>query len=500
MAATLSYTSLEEIDQINAQLRTSFLSGLTKSLEYRKHQLLQFAYLLQDHTSRFESALAQDLGRPTLEADFLEILPCIGKCLHTYKNVEKWARPESAPFTLNFALARPKILKTPKGVVLIIGPFNYPLWSLVGPIASAIAAGNVVVFKPSERCPVMASLLTELIAKYMDPACIRVVNGSVSETTRLLECKWDHIFFTGSTSVGRVVAIAAAKHLTPCTLEVGKSPAFVDPKCNVQLAARKLLWGKIVNAGQTCVAPDYVLVPRSFQEPLVSALKATYRSFYTDDFKTLDDGVYSRLVSPQAFKRVDGLLKATKGTIVFGGNTDESRRYIEPTVVKDVMPEDSLMKEELFGPILPIVPVDDVDAGIRLVNAGDHPLVIYVFSDDSSFKKKVIENTQSGAIVVNEVMLHLESGIPFGGIGASGYGRHSFKYGFDEFTHMRGTMDQPAFVDKILSIRYPPYTPFKLKAVWAILSTKLPRRPSGPPPTLAKSNSAATWKRTPLSK
>jgi aldehyde dehydrogenase (NAD+) len=273
----LAYTPLEEIEKAHRELRKGFESGKLKSIAYRKYQLLQLGYLVQDNAKRFEEALASDLGRPALEAKFLEIGATIGEAKTCYDNVEKWAKPESPPFSLNFTPMRPVIRKEAKGVVLIISPFNYPLWLTLSPAAGAIAAGNAICLKPSEQSPAVSSLLAELIPKYLDNDLIRVVNGGIPESTKILELQWDHILYTGGYRVAKIVSAAAAKHLTPVSLELGgKSPVVIDPGCDLQMAARRILWGKFVNAGQTCVAPDYVLVPRDFQDKFIEALKETY--------------------------------------------------------------------------------------------------------------------------------------------------------------------------------------------------------------------------------
>ncbi|KAF8226652.1 NAD-aldehyde dehydrogenase [Tricholoma matsutake] len=480
----MAYTQVEDIDKHYAALRAGFKSGKLKSVAYRKYQLLQLAYLIRDNEKRFVEALTSDLGRPTFEGYFLDIHPTITEVKHAWANVEKWAKPEKPPFSLTYRAMRPVIYKEPKGVVLIISPFNYPMYLIIPPLAGAIAAGCAVLLKPSEASPAVAALLTELVPKYLDPDLFRVVNGAIPQTSKLLSLQWDH----SSGRVGKVVAEAAAKFLTPITLELGgKSPVFIDPKCDLQLAARRILWGKVVNSGQTCVAPDYILVPKSCQDKFVEALKAAHEVFYPEFNKPSSASAFSKMVTPQAFKRVKGLLDKTKGKVVIGGETDEATKYIAPTVVSDVPLDDSLMSEEIFGPVLPIVPVEDLDEAIAFVNANDHPLALYVFSQDGEYKKKVFSSTQSGAVVANEVIVHTAAdGLPFGGIGPSGQGAHTGKYTFDVFTHLRSSLDSPGWLDKIVSFRFPPYNDSKLKAAsWMVPS--LPARPSGPPKVAAHS-------------
>ncbi|KAJ6618864.1 NAD-aldehyde dehydrogenase [Mycena sp. CBHHK59/15] len=469
--ASFVHTPLEEIDKIHTELRAGFNSGKTKSIAYRKYQLLQLAYLVKDNSKALEDALMQDLGRPALESQFMEIGASISEVMDAYKNIDAWVKPEKPALAFNYMFMRPATHKEPKGVVLIISPFNYPLWLCISPVSGAIAAGNAIVLKPSESCPAMAALLTELFPKYLDPELIRVVNGAIPETTKLLDLPWDH----RSARVGKIVATAAAKHLTPVSLEVRtcKSPVFIDPASDLQLAAKRLLWGKFVNAGQTCVAPDYVLVPKASQDVFVEALKTAYANFYPE-------AASSPIVNVQSFKRINGLLQNTKGTVVCGGAADEASKFIAPTIVKDVTPGDSLMSEEIFGPILPIVPVEDLDAAIAYVNANDHPLALYVFSQDAAYKEKVFGNTQSGSAVANEtIIIPGITGLPFGGIGPSGSGYHTGKYGFLMFTHLRATIDEPAWIDKILHFRFPPYTAKNLQKIGTVVP-KLPARPTGP--------------------
>ncbi|TDL22725.1 NAD-aldehyde dehydrogenase [Rickenella mellea] len=443
----LKYTPLEEIPkelrlviQIRETLKQAFRSGKLKSIEYRKQQVLQLGYLIQDNVERFQKALAADLGRPVQESNVLEIASMVAEGQHTYKNVAKWAKTERAPFSITFAAMGPAIRKEAKGVVLIISPFNYPVWLSIGPMFGAIAAGNAVVLKPSELSVHTSALFAELFPKYLDNDLFRVVNGAIPETSKLLELQWDH----SGGNVGRIVATAAAKHLTPVSLEVSKSPCVIDPKTDMKVAARRIMWGKTSNAGQTCIAPDYVLVPHDAEDKLIEAIKEVYHEFYPDG--PLKSNSFSRIISDAHFRRIKGLLDDTKGSIVIGGETDAAQKFIAPTIVKDVTPGDSLMSQELFGPILPIIPVKSVDEAIEIINSGDHPLVIYVFTHDSKFKAHVFDNTQSGAAIANEALLH------------AGDGAHRGKYSFEMFTHNRATMDSPGWIDLIMGSRYPPYT------------------------------------------
>ncbi|KAI0064306.1 NAD-aldehyde dehydrogenase [Artomyces pyxidatus] len=454
----LAYTTtpIEEIPVIRDNLRRAFKTGKSKSIAYRKQQLRALRDLITENIPRIREALAADLHRPAFDADFLEINPLLTEVKLAYDRVAKWAKPEKPAWSFNWFAMKPTIRKEPKGVVLVMSPFNYPLLLTFSPLAGAIAAGNASVMKPSELAPACSALFAELVPKYLDTEMYSIVNGAIPETTKILELQWDHIFFTGGARVARIVLAAAAKHLTPVTTELGgKSPAFIDPKCDLKITTKRLLWGKVVNAGQTCMAPDYVLVPKDFVDTFVNACVDTLKEFFPDGAEKSDS--FARIVTPSHFARVKGLLDGTQGKIVFGGSTDADARFIEPTLVVGVKSDDSLI--ELFGPILPIIAVDSLDEAIEVVNSQDHPLALYIFSKDSAYKAKVLDNTQSGTVAANETMIHYGAeGLPFGGTGPSGSGYATGKYTFDAFTHLRCTIDNPGWVDLILGGRYPPYT------------------------------------------
>lgn len=475
----LQFTPVDEIPAIHQSLRDGFATGKTKDINYRKTQLLNLAYLLQENNQRFKEAIAADLGRPHLECDFLELNPCLSEIYTAFKSVEKWSKPEKPPFSLQWSAMKPVIRKEPKGVILIISPFNFPVTLSLGPLAGAIAAGNAVLLKPSELTPATSSLFAELVPKYLDSDLVRVVNGAVAETTKILELQWDHILYTGSGRVAKIVSTAAAKFLTPVTLELGgKNPVFIDPKSDLKLAARRVLWGKSANAGQVCIAPDYVLVPRAIQNEFVDELQKAHKQFYPSGAVQSDS--FSRIVSTSHATRIKKLLDDTQGKVVAGGEIDIDKRFIAPTVVRDVPLDDSLMSDEIFGPVLPVVPVESVDEAVKVANSKDHPLTLYVFSQDNEFKQQVFDNTQSGAAIANDVIIHYGTeGLPFGGIGPSGSGYTTGKFAFDAFTHLRASIDSPGWIDKyILGGRFPPYTPEKFKTLQKMSAVKLPPRNS----------------------
>ncbi|KAH9840961.1 NAD-dependent aldehyde dehydrogenase [Rhodofomes roseus] len=406
MTDTLRYTPVEDIPKIRHELGLAFNSGRTRSIAYRKQQLSRLFYLVEDNQERIRQAIFSDLGRPRHEVDFLEISGTLLEIRDAYDNVEKWAAPQKSPFSLLWFTLSPATRKEPKGVVLIISPFNYPYFLTLTPLAAAIAAGNAAMLKPSELCPASASLLAELIPKYLDPELVRVVNGGVPETTKILELRFNHILYTGNNRVAQIICTAAAKHLTPVTLELGgKSPCVVDPKCNVKIATKRIWWGRLVNCGQVCLCPDYILVPESFQDEFVEALKDAYNELHPTDPKT--SGMLGRIVNERHVERLQNLLDNTKGTIVFGGEIDKEARYVAPTLIRDVKADDSLMSEEIFGPLLPVVPVKDLDEAITFINSVDEALSVYIFTSDSKFKNKVIDNTRSGTAAANDTILHV---------------------------------------------------------------------------------------------
>jgi len=342
----------------------------------------------------------------------------------------------------------------PLGVVLVIAPWNYPIQLLMIPVAGAIAAGNAVVMKPSEVSSATSALLGKLVPQYFDKDAIAIVEGAVPETTQLLAEKFDHIFYTGNGTVGRVVMRAAAENLTPVTLELGgKSPTIVDKSANLAIAGRRIAWAKYVNAGQTCVAPDYVLAHADIADKLVDEIRKSVNDFYGADPQ--QSGDFARISSPRHFSRLKAMLAS--GKIAIGGQTDEQQRYIAPTVLVDVTANDPVMQEEIFGPILPMLTVGSIDEAINFVNARPHPLALYVFSEDQKVNDKVVASTTSGGVTVNGTIFHMTGPfLPFGGVGESGMGAYHGRAGVDTFQHLKPVLKRSTRVDAPLA--YPPYT------------------------------------------
>ncbi|KAI0035790.1 NAD-aldehyde dehydrogenase [Vararia minispora EC-137] len=474
--------SIEDVTKVRKELQRGFASKKTHSIAWRKAQILALVYLVKDNIDRFDTALALDLGRSPLETHIMELGPVLNDLRVLYDGVANWAKTESAPFSMAWFLMKPQIRKEPKGVVLVISPFNYPLILSLSPVAGALAAGCTVALKPSEQTPHVSALLAELMPKYVDADVVRVVNGAVPETTKLLEYQWDHILYTGSGRVARIVLTAAAKTLSPVTTEAntfailgGKCPAIFDTKCDLRTFVRRILWAKFVNSGQTCIAPDYAIVPKSLELAVIEEIRSVLHEFYPDGAERSSS--FSKVISSHSATRLHTLLQKTGGEIICGGKVDVEARFVEPTIVRGVKGDDSLMSEYLFGPILPIVTVDDIDEAIEFVKARDHPLALYIFSTDKEVQQKIIRSTQSGAVFVNDLILHFVAhGVPFGGIGPSGSGQYKGKYTFDTFTHLRTVLVSPSWLDIILSGRYPPYSASKARKMDMVTMPSFPSR------------------------
>jgi aldehyde dehydrogenase (NAD+) len=437
-----------------ARLRATFESGRTRPIAWRREQLQAMRKMLTEREPELLEALAADLGKPRLEAWATDIGFVISEIDHALKHLRRWTRPTRVRTPLVTKPARARLVPEPLGVVLVIAPWNYPVQLALAPMVGAIAAGNTVVLKPSEIAPHTSGALAHFLPEYLDPEAVAVVEGAIAETKALLAERFDHIFYTGNGRVGRVVMEAASHHLTPVTLELGgKCPAIVDGSANLEVAARRIAWGKFLNAGQTCIAPDYVLVAREKEDQLVELIRRAIFDFYGNDPKASPD--YARIVSDNQFKRLSGLLGS--GTVAVGGEQDKGTRYIAPTVLRDVAPDAPAMQEEIFGPVLPVIPVDNADEAIAFVNAKDKPLALYVFAGDNAVANRVVESTSSGGACVNATLYHVTvPGLPFGGVGESGLGAYHGKASFDVFSHAKPVLKKSTRPDPDLA--YPPYT------------------------------------------
>ena len=461
-------TGVERIPEIVQQLREGFHSGVLRDIESRRSHLRALRSLFVEQEDRLVDALVVDVGKPRIEAYITEIAFTINEIDHTLKHLDAWTKPTKVKMPLTSKPGSATLRPEPLGTVCIIAPWNYPVQLLFAPLVPALAAGNTAVLKPSEVTPTVAALVEELVPRYFAPSTVAVVTGAVEETTALLEQRFDHIFYTGNGTVGRVVMRAAAEHLTPVTLELGgKSPAIVAADANIEVAAKRIAWAKFLNAGQTCVAPDYVLVDERVEDDLVSALADAVTAFYGADPRQSND--YARIVNEHHHDRLMKLLEAGGfDATVIGGTGDRGSRYIAPTVLAGVKPDAAVMADEIFGPILPVIAVGDVDEAIRFVNDRDKPLALYAFSSDDDVLEHVVANTSAGGVTLNHAVLHLAvPELPFGGVGESGMGSYHGKAGFDTFSHAKAVLTKPTRPDPPLM--YPPYTNLKQKILRKLL-------------------------------
>jgi aldehyde dehydrogenase (NAD+) len=437
-----------------AGLRSVFDSGRTRPYAYRLAQLEALERLLVAEEGAILAALKADLGKPAMEGWLAEINDVLGGVRHVKKHLKAWMKPERAPAPLWLLPGKARIQRDPLGVVLIIAPWNYPFSLALNPLVGAIAAGNTAVVKPSEVAPSTSRLLAELLPRYLDAEAVKVVEGGVAETTALLAQRFDHIFYTGNGSVGRIVMAAAAKHLTPVTLELGgKSPCIVMPGADLTISARRIAWAKFMNCGQTCIAPDYVLAHEAVHDAFLDALKAALGEFYAGDPKASPD--YGRIVNRRHHQRLTRLLPGS-GRVLVGGEADEDSRYLAPTVLVDVPADAPVMEDEIFGPILPVLKVPDLDAAVGFVNARPKPLAAYLFGGTDADFAAVAERTSSGGLVHNHAVIHIGvHDLPFGGVGESGQGAYHGRHSFETFSHRKAVVQRPFFGD--VDFMYPPY-------------------------------------------
>lgn len=448
--------------------RKVFRSRKSIPINWRVAQLESLAKLLSENESAFLEALRLDLGRSAFESQTTELFACRKSIQEAISSVQSWAQPIKVGLPLQVFPASGKLVPEPLGLVLIISPWNFPVTLTLEPLIGAIVAGNCAIIKPSEISAHCAALFAKLVPAYLDRECFQVIQGGVPETTELLSHKFDHVFYTGSTEVGRLVYQAAAKHLTPVTLELGgKSPVIVDASANLRVAARRILWGKTINCGQICIAPDYCLVMADIAEEFYQVLAEVHAEFFPNPeaLKQPDSG-YARMVNVRHTERVLAMLdvKGTeaqrlRGEVLAGGQHDVASLFIAPTVLKNTQAQALVMQEEIFGPVLPVLEMPSVDDAIIFINDRPKPLALYIFSNDQKLMDQVIHETSSGAVSINEVILHVGApNLPFGGVGDSGIGAYHGKSSFDTFSHYKSVMHQSSrnFLDP--DFRYPPYT------------------------------------------
>ena len=394
------------------------------------------------------------LRRNVIDADLMDVAYNVKEADYALKHLDAWMEPERVHTPLVFEPGHVRVRRDPLGVTLIIGAWNEPFMLLFAPLVAAVAGGNTAVLKPSELAVACSAAAARLVSKYFDPRAVAVVEGAVPETTALLAQKWDFIFFTGSPAVGKIVHQAAAQNLTPCVLELGgKNPTIVHASANLKSAARRIAYGRYLNSGHICTAPDHVLVWPQVKDEFVRHLAETIREFYGDDPQRSPD--YGRVINRRNFDRLVGLLGS--GKVAVGGQTDPAERYIAPTVLVDVSPDSPIMQDEVFGPILPVLEIESVEAVVEWINRRPRPLGLYVFAEDLDVAKRILDATSSGDAAVNDCTIHpLVPELPFGGVGNSGMDKYHGRWGFEAFTNARGVLYHSTMIDP--DVRYPPYS------------------------------------------
>lgn len=441
------------LSSIAKEMRDGILKKGHLPLELRKKRLEALKKTIVKKETLINKALKDDLGKSTFESYATEVGFILEEINFILKNIDNWARPKKVrtPFTL--FPGKSYVHPEPYGVVLIISPWNYPFQLCLSPFIGAFAAGNRVVIKPSEFAPGTSQVIKEILQEVFNESEVIVVEGGLEETQTLLKQQFDYIFFTGSTMVGKVIMKAAAENLTPITLELGgKSPCLIEESANIDVAAKRCAWGKFLNAGQTCVAPDYILIPEQLQDSFIEKMRFHLNKFYgSDTFKSED---YPRIINERHFDRLVNLIAPDK--VAVGGKSSRADNFIEPTLLKNVSWEDPIMEDEIFGPILPVIPYKNMEEALKKILSRPKPLAFYVFSENEKRKNEIISKIPFGGGCVNDTVVHLANpNLPFGGVGTSGLGSYHGKKSFETFTHYKSVYEQGTLVD--IPLRYPPY-------------------------------------------
>ena len=430
----------------------------------RKETLIKLLNVIITHENEIIEALYDDFKKPAFEAVLTETNYVISELKDTIKNIHKWARPKKVfPSLLNFP-STDYIYKEPYGKVLIIAPWNYPFQLALCPLISAVAAGNQVVLKPSELTPKTSEIITKILAKTFPVNHVEVMQGGIEVSQKLLSERWDYIFFTGSVPVGKIVAKAAAENLTPVTLELGgKNPCIIDNTANLKLAAKRIVWGKFINAGQTCIAPDYILIQKDMKSHFMEFMKLEITKAYGENPQSSPD--YARIINTKNWLRLANMIEENK--VVFGGQTDIEDRYISPTLIDESSVDTLIMQDEIFGPLLPILSYENEEDINRIISKYEKPLSLYVFTEDPKFAKKIIKRYSFGGGCINDTVVHFSNKrLPFGGVGHSGIGAYHGSLSFDIFSHKKGIVKKANWLD--LPMRYAPYKD-KLKSIQKLL-------------------------------
>lgn len=451
----LTSTNIGRIGEIRAKQESYFRSGATLDVRTRKANLVAFEKAVLKWEKPLCEALWKDLHKSYEESYIAEVSILLGEIRTHIRNIGKWTRPQRRPTPMKLFPSRSKIISEPLGTALIISPWNYPVQLLLTPLVGVISSGCTAVLKPSPYVPEVSDVIEKMIRDTFPEEYVAVVQGDRDVNIALLEQRWDMIFFTGSPSFGRAVMASAAKNLTPVVLELGgKSPCIIDKDADIKVAAKRVAWGKSLNAGQTCIAPDYLMLHKKIKDTFLSELEKAFRELLGDDPQKSEHFV--RIVNDAAFERLEGYL--ADGEVVFGGKTDKDERYFSPTVLDHVSPDSPVMQEEIFGPIFPVQTFSSLDEVIRFVSMREKPLALYYFGSQGD---KVLKHTTSGGSCINDVIMHIANeNVPFGGVGMSGMGSYHHKRTFDVFTHYRSVISTPAWID--LPFRYMPYKWFNV--------------------------------------
>ncbi|MDD5727274.1 MAG: aldehyde dehydrogenase [Victivallales bacterium] len=443
----------EQTEAVLRQQKIFFQSGATRGLKFRRDALTRLFDKIREKRAEIHAALYSDLRKSEFEAFETETSGVLEEILHIRRRLKKWARPRRVPVHLNNLPAKGRIYAEPYGSVLIFSAWNYPFQLAVSPLTAALAAGNCAVLKPAAQAPATAEAIRKLIGDCFEPEHVAVIPGGGDAAAHLLRQRFDYIFYTGGLQAGRRVMLAAAEHLTPVTLELGgKSPCIVAADADPDVTAKRLVWGKFLNAGQTCVAPDYLLVQDKIKAPLLEKIQTVIKRFYGEDPQTSPD--YPRIVNDGHFDRLTGLL--ANQDIFCGGRCDRGDLYIEPTVLSETDAESEIMSEEIFGPILPVITWKKFDEVIEFITARPKPLAMYYFSESRGDLDRLLNRTSAGGVAVNDTVTHfINPSMPFGGVGESGMGAYHGKYGFDTFSHFKPVMIKSTLID--VPVRYPPF-------------------------------------------
>lgn len=453
----------QDVDILLNEHKKFFNTQATKSIDFRIEQLKKLKSGIKKYEDQILDALYKDLRKNKVEAYTTEIGFVYRSIEETIKNLKKWAKPKKVKTPIYLMPGKSVIVSEPYGTVLVMGPYNYPFQLVIEPLVGVIAAGNCAVIKPSEVSPNVSDVVTEMIKEIFNENYIWCVQGGIETNTSLINANFDYIFFTGSISVGKIVMEAAAKNLIPVTLELGgKSPVIVHTDTSIKSAAQKIIWGKTVNSGQTCVAPDYIIVHEEVKEKLIKEMKISLKEFYGDDIKRSES--LGRIINNRHFNRLKNILEKDKDKIVYGGQYDEKDRYIAPTIIEVSSWDAACMNEEIFGPILPIMTYSNLDKVINDINKHPKPLALYLFTNDKEVENKVINEISSGGVSINDTILHLaNSKLPFGGVGNSGIGSYHGEQSFKIFSHRRSILKRGNIFNT--TMMYPPYSEKQLNLI-----------------------------------